>query len=90
MTLTNYAVAPGEYLREWIDDQGMSDQAVADRLGYTLEQLKGILNGSAPVTSDTAIRLERVVGIPADSWIRYENTYRADVDRITDEGLPTT
>ena len=33
MTETNYAVAPGEYLEEWIDDRGFSQQHVADLLG---------------------------------------------------------
>src|SRR5580704_12064639 len=30
MTETNYAVAAGEYLEEWIDDRGFSQQHVAD------------------------------------------------------------
>lgn len=86
MTATNYAVAPGEYLEEWIEDQGLSQQRVADLLGCSRKQVNEIINGRAPVTSDTAMRLERVVGIPADSWLRYEAAYRADLARISDEG----
>jgi HTH-type transcriptional regulator/antitoxin HigA len=82
MTETNYAVAPGEYLEEWIDDRGLSQQHVADLLGCSRKQVNEIVNGRAPVTSDTAIRLERVVGIPADTWLRYEAAYRADLARI--------
>lgn len=85
MNATNYAVAPGEYLEEWIEDQGMSQQRVADLLGCSRKQVNEIINGRAPVTSDTAMRLERVVGIPADSWLRYEAAYRADLARISDE-----
>jgi HTH-type transcriptional regulator/antitoxin HigA len=85
MTETNYAVAPGEYLEEWIDDQGVSQQHVADLLGCSRKQVNEIVNGRAPVTSDTAIRLERVVGIPADTWMRYEAAYRADLARIADQ-----
>lgn len=85
MTATNYAVAPGEYLEEWIEDQGLSQQRVADLLGCSRKQVNEIINGRAPVTSDTAMRLERVVGIPADSWLRYEAAYRADLARIFDE-----
>jgi HTH-type transcriptional regulator/antitoxin HigA len=85
MTATNYAVAPGEYLEEWIDEQGLSQQRVADLLGCSRKQVNEIVNGRAPVTNDTAIRLERVVGIPADSWLRYEAAYRADLARITDQ-----
>ena len=85
MTETNYAVAPGEYLEEWIDDRGFSQQHVADLLGCSRKQVNEIVNGRAPVTSDTAIRLERVVGIPADTWLRYEAAYRADLARIADQ-----
>ncbi|NKY30762.1 HigA family addiction module antitoxin [Nocardia gamkensis] len=85
MTATDYAVAPGEYLEEWIDEQGLSQQHVADRLGCSRKQVNEIVNGRAPITSDTALRLERVVGIPADSWLRYEAAYRADLARLADQ-----
>jgi len=85
MTATNYAVAPGEYLEEWIDEQGLSQQRVADLLGSSRKQVNEIVVRRAPVTHDTAIRLERVVGIPAESWLRYEAAYRADLARIADQ-----
>jgi len=85
MTVTNYAVAPGEYLEEWIDEHGLSQQRVADLLGCSRKHVNEIVHGRAPITSDTAIRLERVVGIPADSWLRYEAAYRADLARIADQ-----
>lgn len=79
--MTNYAVAPGEYLEEWIDEQGLSQQCVADLLGCSRKQVEEIVNGRAPITEDTAIRLERVVGIPAGSWLRYEAAYRANLNK---------
>lgn len=85
MTATNYAVAPGEYLEEWIDEQGLSQQRVADLLGFSRKQVNEIVNGRAPITHGTAIRLERVVGIPVDAWLRYEAAYRADRARIEDQ-----
>lgn len=85
MTTTNYAVAPGAYLEEWIDEHGLSQQDVADMLGTSRKQVNEIVNGRAPVTSDTALRLERVVGIPATTWLRHEATYRADRARIAAE-----
>lgn len=85
MTATNYAVAPGEYLEEWIDDNNMSQQRVAELLGSSRKQVNEIVNGRAPITHDTAMRLERVVGIPAKTWLKYEALYRADLARIADE-----
>lgn len=85
MSTTNYAVAPGEYLEEWLSEEGMSQQALADLLGCSRKQVNEIINGRAPITNDTAIRLQRVVGIPSDSWLRYEAAYRADLARIADQ-----
>ena len=85
MSKTDYAVAPGEYLEEWIEDQGFSQQRVAELVGSSRKQVNEIVNGRAPITSDMAMRLERVVGIPARVWLRYEAMYRADLARIADE-----
>lgn len=85
MTTTDYAVAPGEYLEEWIEDQGLLPQQVADLLGSSRKQVNEIVNGRAPITRENAMRLECVVGIPAKTWLKYEALYRADLARIADE-----
>ena len=85
MNATNYAVAPGAYLEEWIDEHDLSQQQVADMLGSSRKQVNEIVSGRAPITSDTAMRLERVVGIPARTWLRYAATFRSDRARIADE-----
>lgn len=80
--LTDYAVAPGEYLAEWIDEQAVSQPHVAELLGYSHTQLIGLLSGRVPVTEEIATRLERVTGLPTAAWLRYEAAYRADLARI--------
>jgi len=85
MTNTDYAVAPGEYLEEWIEAQGLSQQRVADLLGSSRKHVNEIVNGHAPITGATATCLARVVGIPAKTWLKYEAMYRADLARIADE-----
>ncbi|MCI4659777.1 helix-turn-helix transcriptional regulator [Cryobacterium zhongshanensis] len=80
--LTDYAVAPGEFLAEWISEQAPSPQPIAERLGFSGDQLDEIITGRVPVTRETAHRLERVVGIPVDALLRYEAAYRADLARL--------
>ena len=60
MTATNYAVAPGEYLEEWIADEGLSQQRVADLLGCSRKQVNEIINGHAPAKSFHAVDSEIV------------------------------
>ncbi len=79
---TNYAVAPGEYLSEWLEDERVTQQQVADRLGWSRKRVNEVVGGRAPVSADAAIKLERVTGIPMDSWLRFETAYRADLARL--------
>lgn len=85
MTDTNYAVAPGEYLEEWIEDEGLTQTRVADLMGVSRKHVNEIVNGHASITPETALVLERVVGIPAKAWLKYESMYREDLARIRDE-----
>lgn len=85
MSARDYAVAPGEFLEEWAEDEGLSQQRIAELLGYTRKHVNEIINGRAAITSDAAVRLERVTGIPAKTWQKYEAMYREDLARIADE-----
>ena len=82
---TNYAVAPGMYLQEWLNDERITQQALADRLGISRKTVNGIVKGTQPISQDSAIKLERVTSIPRDSWIRFEAKYREDLARLEDE-----
>lgn len=81
----NYAVAPGEYLAEWLDDNDMTQAEAAQRLGSSRKLVNEIVNGRAPITADTAVRLTRLTDIPLDSWMRFEAAYRTDLARLHDE-----
>lgn len=84
---TNYAVAPGEYLAEWLDDNNMTQAQAAQRLGASRKLINEIVNGRAPVTPETAVRLARLTDIPLESWMRFETAYRADLARLHDESV---
>ncbi|MDQ1075157.1 HigA family addiction module antitoxin [Microbacterium sp. SORGH_AS_0969] len=81
-TLTDYAVAPGQYLDEWLEESSLTQQEAANRLGVSRKHVNEIVNGRAPVTPETALKLERLTGIPADSWVRFEARYRLDLARL--------
>ena len=78
----NYAVAPGDFLQEWLDDTATTQQEAADRLDCSRKHVNGIVNGRTPVTPDMALRLQRLTGIPVDTWLVYEAGYRADLERL--------
>lgn len=82
MTHTNYAVAPGEYLQEWLEPLHLSTQETADLLACTPEEALDLLQGRIPITDDIAHHLEHLTAVPATSWLRYETKYQADLNRL--------
>jgi antitoxin HigA-1 len=61
---------PGEMLlEEFIKPLEVSQSAFAIRLGVSFPRLNEIIRGKRGVTPDTALRLERVLDMPADFWL---------------------
>ena len=78
----DYAVPPGESLAELLDDRGMSQAELARRTGLSAKHINLILNGSASVSPDTALKLERVLGVPARIWSALEMNYQGHRCRL--------
>ena len=61
---------PGEMLlEEFLKPLGISQSAFAIRLGVSFPRLNEIVRQKRSVTPDTALRLARVLGMPADFWL---------------------
>ncbi len=61
---------PGEMLRaEFLEPLGISQSAFARQLGVSFPRLNEVILAKRSVTPDTALRLARVLGMPADFWL---------------------
>ena len=56
-------------LEEFLRPLGITQSAFAIRLGISFPRLNEVVRGKRSVTPDTALRLERVLGMPADFWL---------------------
>jgi addiction module HigA family antidote len=56
-------------LEEFLKPLGISQSALAVRLGVSFPRLNEIVRCKRGVTPDTALRLARVVGMTADFWL---------------------
>jgi len=65
---------PGEVLREWLPEDMTVTQA-AGQLQVSRVMLSKILNCKAGVSADMAIRLARVFGGAAESWLYMQANY---------------
>ncbi|MHB8107594.1 MAG: helix-turn-helix domain-containing protein [Candidatus Cryosericum sp.] len=70
------ASAPGDTLKETLDAIGMSQSDLCRRTGLTAKTISGIINGKEPLSQQTALQLETVLGVPASLWNNLERQYQ--------------
>ena len=73
---------PGDRIQEQIDEIGMSQAELAERLGRSVPKLNELIKGKAPITKETATKLEYVLGIPASFWLNLERYYQDELLEI--------
>jgi HTH-type transcriptional regulator/antitoxin HigA len=64
----NWATHPGQHLEEHLDVRGFRQAEFARVAGLTPKLVSDIINKKNPVTPETAIALERVLGLKAYIW----------------------
>lgn len=79
---TPIAVHPGELIKEWLEEVGMTSREFALRTGKPEKTISHILNGKSAIMKDVADSFEIVTGIPADYILRFQANYDADVARL--------
>lgn len=72
----DYAVPPGETLREVIEFLGMTKKKLSLRTGLSVQSLNRIIKGEQPITHEIANILELVLNVPASMWNNLETTYK--------------
>src|SRR5947209_17876000 len=73
----DYAVLPGDTLLEVMESLGITQAELAERTGRPKKTINEIVQGKAAITPETALQLERVLGVPASFWNNLERSYQA-------------
>lgn len=81
----DYAIPPGETLLDTIEALGMSQAELSERTGRPKKTINEIINGKAPITPDTALQLERVLGVSAAFWNNLGKNYRETLARLAEQ-----
>jgi addiction module HigA family antidote len=69
---------PGDFIRtEVIDALGLDVTQAAEILGIREAMLADLLNGSAPLSPETALRIEKAFGVSMDLLLRMQAWYNA-------------
>jgi addiction module HigA family antidote len=80
--MPDYVSPPGETLLETLEALGMSQGELADRMGRPKKTINEIIKAKAAITPETALQLERVLGVPASFWNNRESHYREALARL--------
>lgn len=73
----DYASAPGALLDEVLRKLDLTQADLADRTGLSTKYVNQIIKKNVTLSAETAVRLEAVTSVPAETWTRLEADFRA-------------
>ncbi len=80
--VASIAVPPGDTLKEILEDNNMTQAELATRTGLSKKHINEIIKGKSPISQETSLKLEHVLGLPASFWNNLEANYRETLVRV--------
>ncbi|MBI2778587.1 MAG: HigA family addiction module antidote protein [Gammaproteobacteria bacterium] len=71
-------VHPGFYLKELLDELGLSQSGLTKAIGVPAMRVNHIVKGKRPVTAETALRLGLFFGQTPQYWLNLQSRYSTD------------
>ncbi|QXP65758.1 HigA family addiction module antitoxin [Polaribacter sp. AHE13PA] len=82
------ATHPGVLIKDEIDaTPNLNQRTLAKELDVKPSFLNEIIKGKRPVTADIAILLEKILGISADYWMKFQSQYEIDKARVKQKNI---
>ena len=76
-----YPIHPGEILADELVELNKSPTELARELHVPANQISQLVAGKRAMTADTALRLERWLGVSAAFWMNLQKRYELDIAR---------
>ena len=84
---SDLAIPPGETLADEIEARGMTQKELAARLDRPVQVVNEIIRGKKAITNETALGLEKVLGIGATFWTNLEHDYQMTRAKLREREL---
>lgn len=82
------ATHPGVLIKDELDaTPDLNQRILAKELDVQPSFLNEIIKGKRPVTADIAILLEKILGISADYWMKFQSQYEIDKARVKQKNI---
>jgi addiction module HigA family antidote len=75
-------IHPGEFLREALDELGLTQAAFAAAIGVSPMRISHVLKGSRPVTAELALLMGRALGQLPQYWLNLQTAYDLKVVEV--------
>lgn len=85
--VTDYAIVPGETIKDTLDYMNMTQENLAERLGLTPKTVSKLINGESKITPELALKLELVFDVPAHFWNNLQQQYDEDLARLKQQEI---
>lgn len=69
------AFHPGYYIKEILEDSGLTQEDFAKRLGTTPKNFSLLIRGEQSLSIDIAMKLSRMIGTSINYWLNLQNAY---------------
>ena len=76
-------IHPGEYIREALEDLGMTQAALAKTLGVSSMRISHLVREERPVTAELALRLGHAFGQSPQYWLNLQSDYDLKIASAT-------
>lgn len=70
---------PGAFLSEEMEIRGMKQVDLANELGLSKTEINLVVHGKRGITVPLAVKLEKVFGISAETWMNLQIKYEIDL-----------
>lgn len=82
------ATHPGVLIKDELDlREDINQKDLAREMGVKASFLNEIIKGKRPLTADNAIVLEKIFGISADYWMKFQTQHEIDKARIKEKNI---
>ncbi len=74
-------IHPGEYIREALEDLGLTQAALAKSLGVSATRISHLVREERPITAEMALRLGQAFGQSPQYWLNLQADYDLKIAR---------
>mgnify|MGYP000108854541 CR=1 FL=1 len=79
------AFHPGYYIKEIVDESGLTQEDFAKRLDTTPKNLSLLIRSEQSLSIDIAMKLSRLIGTSVNYWLNLQNAYDALIAEFRSE-----